>query len=162
MIPRRRALVAAAAAVLLLGACASVPLGLDAPQVSLSDVSLQGGGLFEQRIGLVLRVVNPNRRELAIDGLTFDVELNGKKFAHGVSDKALTIPGLGEALIDVSAVTSLGDVLRQLGALGERRGIVYRLYGKVLMSGFGALPFERKGEVSLPDIPAKDGGASRF
>ena len=75
--------------------------------MSLSDLSLQGGGLFEQRIGLVLRVVNPNRRELAIDGMSFELELNGKKFARGVSDRSLSIPGLGEAPVDVSAVTSL-------------------------------------------------------
>lgn len=163
MIPRRRTLLSAAVAGLLAAACASVPIGLEAPQVSLSDVSLQGGGLFEQRIGLVLRVVNPNRRALAIDGMSFDVELNGKKFAHGVSDRAVTIPGLGEALIDVTAVTSLGDVLRQLGAFGEHRGVAYRLSGKVLMSGFGSLPFERKGEVSLPDPSRGSGGAtSRF
>ena len=163
MSPRRRTLLCAAAAALLLGGCASLPVGLDAPQVSLTDVSLQGGGLFEQRIGLVLRVANPNRRELAIDGMSFELELNGKKFAHGVSDKSLSIPGLGEALVDVSAVTSLGDVLRQLGSLGDRRGIDYRLHGKVLMSGFGSLPFERKGEVSLPEFTGHDGsGASRF
>lgn len=163
MRPRRRTLLCAVAAALLTAGCASLPVGLDAPQVSLSDLSLQGGGLFEQRIGLVLRVVNPNRRELAIDGMSFELELNGKKFARGVSDRSLSIPGLGEALVDVSAVTSLGDVLRQLGSLGERRGIDYRLHGKVLMSGFGSLPFERKGELSLPDFAGSGaGGTSRF
>ena len=149
MRPRRRTLLCAVAAALLAAGCASLPVGLDAPQVSLSDLSLQGGGLFEQRIGLVLRVVNPNRRELAIDGMSFELELNGKKFARGVSDRSLSIPGLGEALVDKRG-HFLGDVLRQLGSLGERRGIDYRLYGKVLMSGFGSLPFERKGESACP------------
>ena len=77
--------------------------------------------------------------------MSFELELNGKKFARGVSDRSLSIPGLGEALVDVSAVTSLGDVLRQLGSLGERRGIDYRLYGKVLMSGFGSFALRAQG-----------------
>ena len=80
----------------VLAGCASVRL--KQPEVSLSGVDIKEFGLFEQRLGLALRVVNPNATDLAIDGVEFEVEVNGQGFARGVSNKATTVPRLGEAI----------------------------------------------------------------
>lgn len=139
------------AALAVLAGCASVPYGLEAPAVSLADVRFEGGNLFEQRIGLALRITNPNRRALAIEGLNFTVELNGLQFARGVSDRAFTLPALGESVAEVSAVTTLHEVLRQIGVAGSAKGIEYNISGRLLLDGLGALPFKRSGRIGMPD-----------
>lgn len=142
---------AAALALSVLSACASVPYGIEPPEVSLADVSFKGGNLFEQRIGLALRITNPNRRALDVEGASFTVELNGKQFARGVSDQPFVVPALGERVVDVSAVTTLHEVLRQIGVAGSATGIEYAIAGKLMLGGYGALPFKRSGRIGLPD-----------
>ncbi|KAA3652997.1 MAG: hypothetical protein DWQ11_09770 [Proteobacteria bacterium] len=161
-VPNRRRVLTAAAALVLAG-CASLPLNMQPPEVSVSDLRLLDVGLFEQRFGLSLRVLNPNDAEIPIDGLSFTVELNGKPFAKGVSNQAVTVPRLSEAMLEVEAVSSLTGLLRQFGAMakGQER-IDYRIHG-TLYTGrlFGGVPFDQRGEVDFADlgVPA---GTGRF
>ncbi|TVT75150.1 MAG: LEA type 2 family protein [Denitromonas halophila] len=160
-ITRRTALVALAT--LGLAACASLPLNMKPPEVSVSDLRLIDVGLLEQRFGLSLRVLNPNDAEIPVDGLSFTVELNGKPFAKGVSNQTVTVPRLSEAMLEVEAVSSLSGLLRQFGAMskGQER-IDYRIHGTLYTGGlFGGVPFDQKGEVDFADlgVPA---GTSRF
>jgi LEA14-like dessication related protein len=78
--------------VALLAACANLAGLSQKPEVSLAGLKLTQLGLFEQRFSLQLRIQNPNDVDLPIDGLTFDVELNGQPFLKGVSDKAVRVP----------------------------------------------------------------------
>ncbi|MBT0960881.1 LEA type 2 family protein [Denitromonas iodatirespirans] len=158
---RRRLLMAAAA--LALAGCAGLPMNMQPPEVSVADLRLLDVGLFEQRFGLRLRVLNPNDAELPIDGLSFAIELNGKPFAKGVSNQTLTVPRLSEAMLDVEAVSSLTGLLRQFGTMAQgQERIDYRIHG-TLYTGrlFGGVPFDQKGEVDFADlgVPA---GTRRF
>jgi len=144
----------------LLSACAGLPFGLEAPEVMISDVRLLDVGLLEQRFGLSLRLLNPNDRDIAIEGLRFTVEINGKTFARGVSAQSVTLPRLGEAVIEVSAVSALTDVIRQWSVLSKGREVLdYRIYGSLLTGAMpGTLPFDRVGSIELP----ASGGSQRF
>ncbi|NTV09797.1 MAG: LEA type 2 family protein [Zoogloea sp.] len=136
----------------LLAGCAALPVGLDAPEVSLANINLVGGNLLEQRFALQLRVRNPNRRDIDIKGLNFQLELQGQRFASGTSDHQVTLPALGETLVDVSVVATLADVLRIVREVRKEGGerVAYGISGK-LFAGMlpGGLPFQRRGEVSL-------------
>ena len=147
---------------LLAAGCASVPFGLEAPDVSVADVSFRGGNVFEQRIGLALRILNPNTRALEIEGVSFTVDVNRLQFARGVSDSPFTVPALGEKVVELSAVTSLHDVLRQIGAAGTARGLDYEISGRLQLGGYGALPFRKAGRIGLPDAPPARPPATRF
>lgn len=133
----------------VLSGCAALS---QAPEVSLAGLNLVEFGLIEQRFGLRLRFLNPNDAELRIDGLSYELDVNGKPFARGVSAQAVTVPRYGEALVDVDAVSNIGTLLRQLSdAVGsEREAVTYRLTGSVHVGGMGRLPFEHRGEVTLP------------
>ncbi len=104
-----------------------------------------------------LRVHNPNDVDLPINGLVFDVELNGLQFAKGVSNKAVTVPRMGDALLEVAATSQLSNVLRQMRELQKdgRDRIDYRIYGSFALEGLGSVPFERKGDLQIPffDVP---------
>lgn len=133
---------------LCLTACASA---LPKPEVSLADVELIQAGLFEQRFKLKLRLSNPGQSEVVINGLNFELELNGQPFAKGQSDQGTTLPRLGETTLDVTATSNLAALLRQVAELRKRGGesLDYRLRGTLSLPGFGSLPFDRKGEVKL-------------
>lgn len=148
--------IVALALALLLAACATVVS--KPPAVSLAGVGLESISLFEQRYVLQLRVTNPNDRDIPVDGLAFEVELNGMHFASGVSNQAVTIPRLGEALLEVRATSNLASFMRQWRDLekGGRSGLDYRIKGSLRVSGYGAVPFDHKGEVALPELPGVD------
>lgn len=137
-------------ALAMLAGCAS--LTMKSPEVSLSSVEIREFGLFEQRLGLALRVVNPNDTDLAIEGVEFEVEVNGQGFAKGVSNKAVTVPRLGEATLDLVAVTTLGGLLKQLGemAKGGRDAVEYRIRGRLHAYGLRDIPFDSRRELKIP------------
>lgn len=137
---------------LLLAAC--VTAITKPPAVSLAGVDLDSIGLFEQRYVLQLRVLNPNDTDIPVQGLAFDVELNGMHFASGVSNSAVTVPRLGEALLEVKVTSNLASFMRQLRDLQKsgRNGLDYRIKGNLQVSGYGALPFNQKGELPFPDF----------
>jgi LEA14-like dessication related protein len=138
------------AALAMLTGCAS--LSMKSPEVSLSSVEIQEFALLEQRLGLKLRVINPNDKVLQIDGVSFEVEVNGQPFAKGVSNKAVTVPRLGEAVLDLSAVTTLNSVLKQLGDLARngRDSVEYRVHGQFHGGGLNGVPFDSKRELRMP------------
>ncbi len=138
----------------LLSACAGLGGLAQKPEVSVAALNLVQMGLFEQRFALKLRIQNPNDVELRINGLSFEIELNGKSFITGLSDRGVTIPRFGEALLEVTATSTLGSALNQLRELqkGGRERIDYRIFGRLNVSGMGTLPFERRGDVQLPAL----------
>ena len=158
---RRRVVMLLAA--LGLGACAGLPLSMKPPEVSVADLRLIDAGLLEQRFGLRLRVLNPNDADIPVDGLSFTIALNGKAFATGVSNTAVTIPRLGEAVVEVEAVSSLAGMLRQLRAFGvSQQRIDYRIHGELHTGSLrGTIPFDRRGEVDLSTF-GLPGGSERF
>lgn len=156
---------AAALVLSLLAACTGLGGITQKPEIALSGIDLRHIGLSEQRFGLKLRVRNPNDAEIPIVGLTYEVEVSGQRLASGVSDKAVTVPRHGEAILELSAVGNAGVLLRQLSAAlkSGRQFVPYRLSGRLNTGHFSEVPFDYKGEVAirrLPDMgPRKpDGG----
>ena len=121
------------------------------PELSVASVELLGIGLTEQRLLLKLRVTNPNDADLTINSLAFQIEANGRSFATAESTRQQVVARHAEALLDVVALTRLGDLVWQLREL-RRAGnlpLRYRLSGKVDVDGYGSVPFDRSGELPL-------------
>ena len=147
--------VAGLLALLVLAACAQIG-EIRSPQVHVVDIRLLQGGLLEQRFGVELRIGNPNDFDLPLDGLTFELDLNGRRFAEGFTNQAVTVPRLGEARISVDASTTLIDMMAQALILGERSEISYRIEGVVYLRGLARrqVPYERGGRLRLlPEGP---------
>jgi LEA14-like dessication related protein len=150
-----RRLVRLAAVVLLLATagCASLA-SLEAPEVRVTSLQMleSAPGSLEQRFAVGLRLTNPNNRAIDVDGLDFELELNGNRLARGVSDNAFELPRLGEAETLVVVTTSLFDVLRQALDLAGRSDAAmdYRVRGRLhLGSGFvRSIPFDHEGRIS--------------
>ncbi len=143
----------------LLRGCAA--LTTQPPEVTLAGLDIVEAGLLEQRFAMKLRLQNPNDAGITITGLSFQVEVNGQTFAKGVSGQTVTVPRFGEAVLAVDAVSNLASVLRQISELskGGREGIDYRIHGRLATGDFGSVPFESKGELRLPRLPAEQRGS---
>lgn len=127
---------------------------LEPLSVNLANVSLQDATLLEQRYRMQLRIQNPNPIELPIDGLSYEVEINGKPFAKGLSNRAVTVPRYGSELIEVEGTSTLFDILRQLVELqkGQAKTVQYHLKGKLGLRSGSRVPFDYQGEIELPKI----------
>jgi len=122
-----------------------------APQVRVVDLRLLDSSVFEQRFEIDLRIGNPNDFALPLDGLTFDLEVNGATFARGFSDQRVTIPRLGEGKISVAASTTLVDLVRQMLLLADRGDFTYRLRGQAYLDSLQrrSVPYESEGSFRL-------------
>lgn len=144
------------ALIVILAACAGTLT--QPPEVRLSNIGVRELGLFEQRLALSLRVHNPNDANLAIRGLNYALELNGRPFARGSTEQSVTVPRFGEALLEVPATVDTGGLLGQLDQWRRdsgRESLEYRLSG-TLYTAYGAgIPFQYSGQLPLSFLPKR-------
>lgn len=149
------------ALILLLGLSGCAGWGMREPlSVTIADLRPLEVGVFEQRFAIKARVLNPNDMEIAFDAVVFDVDINGKPFAKGVSNQAGVVPRFGESLIELTVVSGLQNILRQINevAKGDRTGFSYRIRGR-LHSPTVPWPttFDTTGEFAFPKAGDKPG-----
>jgi LEA14-like dessication related protein len=147
-------------------ACSTLGPYQEPLRVNLVSIQPLDMTLLEQRYVLLLRIQNPNDSELSVNGVSFDLDLNGKEFANGVSGEPFVVPAFGEQVVSVNVVSTLFAVVRQVQELqsGELKSLQYRLSGRLsLAKGFARIPFERTGELDLgsfqPRSPLSPDGA---
>ncbi len=138
----------------LLGGCAGWGARPDQVRVHIADIQPLESTLMEQRFLIKLRIQNRSDRVLQADGLSFDLRLNGRDFASGVSNKDVRIEPLSEATMEVAASSTLFGLLRQLRAAQRLRHkpFSYVISGKVhTAGGIGSIPFRETGEIDLAE-----------
>ena len=133
----------------LLAGCAHLWGTADNPRVNIASLTPKDVKLFEQIFVMELRVMNPGDKELAINGLAFNLEVNGQPFARGVSSESFTVGPFASHVVQVEAITTLASLLGQIvqAQKGEFSGFTYHLKG-YFHSGSSAfrIPFDEKGE----------------
>jgi LEA14-like dessication related protein len=150
----RSAALATLVAITLVGCASREPL-----KVSLAGVeSLKGAGM-EARFLASLRVQNPNDAPIVYDGLSVDLDLNGRSFASGVSDAKGEVARFGESLVELPIAMPGSAIVRQvLGFITGNRGpMTYRVRGFLNTGTFGRVRFDSTGEIELSK-PPPDGG----
>ncbi len=149
---RSALLVFLAFGVLLFGGCATLHFR-EPIDVNLAGVEpLQGEGL-EFRMLLKLRIQNPNDVPLDYNGVSIRMDVQGKRFAAGVSDAAGSVPRFGEAIVDVPVSISMFGIARQAASAvrNDNRGkLPYEISGRVAGSAIDGVRFKSHGEFTLP------------
>lgn len=136
----------------LLAGCAGLG-GREPVEVIVAGVEPIAGEGMEARMLVKLRVQNPNDQPLDFNGVFVRLDVEGNRFATGVSDQAGSVPRYGETIIAIPMSVSMFDLARQaMGALGgrPRDKLAYELSGKLDGEGFTGLRFHSTGELSLP------------
>jgi LEA14-like dessication related protein len=158
---RRHARLAAILAVvaLTLNGCAGL-FGGDPLRVSVAGIEPVEGQGLEMRFNIKLRVQNPNDSAVQFDGVSLDLELNGKPFASGVSDQSGTVPRFGETVVNVPLTVPAFTAVRQAFAFAgavqagaaQSGQIPYVLRGKLAGGLAGTTRFVNQGTLSLPSL----------
>ena len=140
---------------LMLAGCASLayrePVRINV--VGLEPIPGEG---MEMRFKVKLRVQNPNETAIDFDGLALDLDLNGRPFASGVSDRAGSVARFGEALIEIPVSVSAIAVVRQAlgvieGADDAKAEVPYALRGRLAGGLLGGMRFSDSGTLKLPE-----------
>jgi LEA14-like dessication related protein len=85
-----------------LSSCSLFIPKLEKPTLSVVNVQLLKGDLWHQELKVRMRVQNPNDRQLPVKGLSYELEVDGQEFAHGMSGDSFVVPAHGEAEFDLS------------------------------------------------------------
>ena len=154
-VPRRRRVLALAVAAVPLWAasgCAMMP-GVEPPRVNVVGLEKLPGEGMELRFGVKLRVQNPNASAIEYDGLSVELDLNGRALASGVSADKGTVPRFGETVITVPVSVSAVAAMRQLLAFADgtaRAELPYAVRGRLGGGVFGSVRFASEGSLKLP------------
>jgi LEA14-like dessication related protein len=147
---KRRFRLPAAAAALVLACC--VLTHFQTPKLSVADVQVLGGEIWQQRLRVRLHVQNPNERALPVKSIQYTLEVQGQAFAEGESLQPFVVPPLGEADFDMNVTTNAAGALMGLLSHYGGGGVVdYRLVGKVSLSEgwLRSIPFDERGTFKL-------------
>ena len=134
----------------LISGCASLFWMGEKPHVDIVNVTPKEMRLLEQTFLLELRIQNPTETDLDINGMSFELEINGQPFARGVSNQSLKVERLSTKVVEVDAYTGLVSILRQLSEAKKgsyASGFKYRLKGSIHTGAPSfRIPFDETGE----------------
>jgi LEA14-like dessication related protein len=140
----RRVKIAGLVSVVVMLGCASWFMKGEPPDVLITNVTPLESSAFEQRLQVDLRIRNPNDFDLHVTGIDFTLDLNGNRLARGLSNKELTVPRLGDAVLTVQTSASTFDIVRQVLSMSQKQELSYDISG-VLHSQDGRLRFQNTG-----------------
>ena len=129
--------------------CASLMGDFDPPSVAVENVrSLPGEG-GAPRFLITLRIVNPNKQSLDIVGISYSLEILGKRLISGVSNEIPRLEAYSEQTVDIEASVRLFELLRLFASLGMEPTdqLDYRLTAKIDFKGM--MPTQRVEETGL-------------
>ncbi len=143
--------VAVILAVLGLSGCSLFVPKLQAPHLSVVNVELQKGQLWQQKLKVRMHVENPNDRVLPIKGIVYTLDVNGQEFAHGESAASFVVPAQGEAEFDMNTTANMAGALMSLIGHGPDSNVEYHLAGRVSLSEglLRSIPFDQRGSFRL-------------
>jgi len=138
---------------------------MESPSVNLAGIRVQEIRGFETVFQIDLRVFNPNKAPLAIQGIDCDLSLNDRHLAKGVANPQEEIPAYGSEIVTVMVYASMldmVDVARRLiqGAQGETidEKWIYAVTGHLRLANTawtGKIPFNAKGDINLKELMPK-------
>lgn len=138
---------------MLLGGCVSTS-DLQPPKLSIVSVGMVSADVFSQQFRIRLHVQNPNKLELPIKTIEYQLFLQGDSFAEGNSEQPFVVPAHGDAEFDTIINTHFtSSIMRLISKMNDRDGnmVQYNFVGKVHLSkGFvRKIPFNEQGMVDL-------------
>ncbi|MDJ0699559.1 MAG: LEA type 2 family protein [Woeseiaceae bacterium] len=138
----------------LLVSCAAMEELVDPPRVSLRSVEVQQLDVRKQTFLLSFDVTNPGPVSLPVKSVSYDVRLDGYRFASGETPGSFTIPAASDTGFAISAeldLLSTAPALLSIVREATRRDIPYELHGSLAIDLPLVRPvaFESGGQIRL-------------
>ena len=137
---------------ILLSGCAGLDIKPEQFKINISSMQILESTLMEQQYLVSLRIMNRSKNTFNIDGMSFDIELNDRDFASGVSNEAFKLEPLSEIVVNVTITSTIFGLIRQVNSLQQLKSkpFQYELSGRIYTSsGLFGIPFKEKGEINL-------------
>ncbi|MEJ2057693.1 MAG: LEA type 2 family protein [Desulfofustis sp.] len=139
----------------ILSGCAVMQSGYDPPSVSLTSFRFIPGDSIVPKFEVGLRILNPNRDALELEGLFYSISIADNDIISGVANELPIIEGYGEEDILLEAVVDvIGGAKLLQSLLRSQKGSID--YGFTAKLDLGALQpplrVSEKGEFSLSDL----------
>lgn len=152
---RAGALLFSAFVCLVATGCASVD-DVIPPKVNLVNIMPVSSSVFEQRFVVDLRVSNLNDFDIPLDGMSFEMDVNGSYFATGLSNRKVVVPRLGTAFVSLETTANTFDLFRQILNAVRVGAVEYSIKGTAIVDRLGSrtMPFRQNGELNLAPDPA--------
>ena len=158
VVSRRRWSSVFIATLLVTGALGCTSMGSIEPlDVTLANLEVTEVTVFETTLVAKLRITNPNPEAFTIEGASFKLYLEDKKFGTGTSNESFTVDRLDSHVVDVvfhmnnvSALLRLKDILEN-----EDNDVSYDVRGGLYTQGaFGTkkLKVEKTGRIDLRNM----------
>lgn len=141
-----------AIAMLLAGGCAGLQRNYETPTVSVRSVRALPTDGIAPRFEIGLHVINPNRSQLELKGISYTVKLAGHRILMGVANDLPVIAAYGEGDVVVGATADLFSSISLVTDLLNRQQdtVTYELEAKLDIGSFRpTIHVEKKGKISL-------------
>lgn len=137
---------------LFLGGCATLSPDFEEPSLQVNSIRLKRSNSLAPEFEISLRVTNPNRDALDIEGMAYTLNLAGNKLLSGVANDLPTVGAYGEADLKISATLSLFGGFKLLNDLMNeyQESIQYELNVRLDVGAF------------YPDVTIKKEGVFVF
>jgi LEA14-like dessication related protein len=139
----------------ILSSCAGMQSGYDPPSVSLTSFRFIPGDSIVPRFEVGLRILNPNRDALELEGLFYNITIENNKIISGVANDLPTIEGYGAEDILLEAVVDVigGAKLLQSLLHSQKGSIDYGFNAKLDLGSLQTpLRVSENGEFSMSDL----------
>jgi len=149
-------------AALVLGLAACTPMVKQAfdnqkPQVSVADQRVTGLDFEHISITFGLKVDNPNPIGIDLEGLDYDLKLDGHSFLSGKQDKQIQIAASGASRIELPLSMTFKEIKQGLSGLKGKDEVPYELTTglliKVPLLGTYRYPVVSHGVLPVPQLP---------
>jgi LEA14-like dessication related protein len=129
------------------------------PKVSFQGLKIYPPGARGWPLGAMLLLENPNAQSLDLLGYDYQLWIEGKSVAQGVSQQAVNLPPLGQTVTEVPITVQLSAVMELLPQFlpmlqksQQERQFHYQIAGSFrlasVMGGIIPIPFKFQGEAS--------------
>lgn len=139
-------------ACLLLMGCAALEQVIQKPSVAFDGLDLQDPSLLESTLNFRFKINNPNPIGLHASRITYNLNLNGSKFADGRLDQGMSIPSKSTGIMSIPVTVAYLDFLDSITSMIHKQKAAYDLSGSVTV-GPVDIPFKAKGSFKLPRLP---------
>lgn len=138
---------------LLMSSCSSLSSLVQKPGLSVADLSMVDGNLFQQTFRVRLKVDNPNSFALPILGLNYGLNIAGVDVADGTTANGVRIPANGTDYLDIDLSTNLLKSLPELSNVLKSGGkdLSYNFKGNLNLDNafIKKVPFDKSGSFNL-------------
>ncbi|MCB1672662.1 MAG: LEA type 2 family protein [Gammaproteobacteria bacterium] len=136
---------------LLLASCSGLGIN-ERPVVTLTNLRLLESEGLSMRFAIDLRITNPGPISIPVDGLSWELQLEGSRILTGVSNNVPLLEAYTEVPLTVEASTNLTGMVELFTRLMSRRNdqFDYELSTRLGLAGFRLpITYTDSGSVTL-------------